>query len=328
MADTGSKHPDYFATILRRWKDRRAVQLTITYAASGYAIIQFLAAALRNSPALDTVIGAAWAIYWLGLAVVVFAIPLVLTGTHRFRSGLIAGIVVTSLAAGMYLQMRIGPDGGRRGQVAQNDSTPATRQSSITGSGADGSNGQRTNSAGDDSGSRVPVAKDDPGNRQLPADDPQREVRTQETELPVVADNQTSRTDSGTTTTPQPSAYDRQLLLYGERDKLTLENRPGLVELFAGLAHPITVRFYTTSGNRARLNVTVQRGQSGQPLDLDTVGAENSMQIRIPTACGTLTYQLDVVRLLEAAEVTIAIDETRSRQEIVSAEQRGDCRVL
>jgi hypothetical protein len=105
---TNETAPDFFTGLWQRTRDRRTVQLTLAYLGLGYFLIVFTSKAFGDNPLIPGIVSTAWVVYWLGLPVVVFAIPLFLTGTHRYRSGLIGGVIVTSLLAGMYLRGMLG----------------------------------------------------------------------------------------------------------------------------------------------------------------------------------------------------------------------------
>jgi hypothetical protein len=296
MAD----HPDFLANLWRRTRDRRTVQLSLAYLATGYAIIQFISAALRRSPRLDGVLDTAWVIYALGFLVVVFAVPLVLTGTHRFRSGFIIGIIATSLAAGMYLQTQLAGE-----QLAGDDA--------------------ETDSEGDNSASRDPAANDDPGARQPPTDGSGREAQSQQREPPVVTNDETTRPAPDSVPAVRPSPLERLALLYGETDRVTLDTRAIGVTLLRDFASPIGIRFHAYSGNNRRLRITAE-GQEVIILDLPQVSSKADARARVQTTCGMLIYRIDVVRLTDTAEVTATLDRAASLALVQRAEALGECR--
>jgi hypothetical protein len=304
--------PDFFTGLWRRTRDRRTVQLTLAYLGLGYFLIVFASKAFGDNPLIPTIVSNAWVVYWLGLPVVVFAIPLFLTGTHRYRSGLIGGVIVTSLLAGMYL----------RGMLSR-PPAPGEDDADSIATAEVGPNGA---TLGEMSGGGRPVqplaALDSGPSGSLP---PANVARSDSGVPPTEI---VSSTDEPGPVEPAPAEaapLDRMKLLYGESDRVSLDTAPGPHALFEGFENPISLRLYPVSP-RLRLNVEADGSQGATVLELESPGSEARTDIRIPTACGVLTYTVHAVRTGSAtADVTGTMDADRSRQEVERAVALDRC---
>lgn len=304
---TNETAPDFFTGLWRRTRDRRTVQLTLAYLGLGYFLIVFTSKAFGDNPLIPGIVSTAWVVYWLGLPVVVFAIPLFLTGTHRYRSGLIGGVIVTSLLAGMYLRGMLGrpPDVG-----GEPDTLGVAAETEGSGSALGDVNG----TAGTEPSTTTvqpPSASTEPAPTAAG---------------PAAADPGPTAAARSTTPT-EITPFDRLVLLYGESDRISLDTAPQPRALFEGFENPISLRLYGVSGGRLRLRIQGDPRQDAVTLELESTGSEARTQVRIPTACGALTYAVEAVRTAsETAEVTATLDTDRSRQEVDRAVALENCR--
>lgn len=104
--------PDFLSRLWQWLFQRRTVQIALTYLAAGFAILEFLDIALRDGESADLIMSLARLFYLLGFLLIVFAAPLVFTGTHYFRTGLVAGIAGISLIAGILIRDQFESPGG------------------------------------------------------------------------------------------------------------------------------------------------------------------------------------------------------------------------
>jgi len=312
-------------SLWRRTRDRQTVQLGLAYLATGFALLQFVMVVFRDHPSVDSIVDAALVIYVLGFAVVVFAVPLVLTGTHKFRSGLIAGIVLASMAAGVYVRGRWMPGATVANAPAMVEADSASGEEDATDTVGPPRNVPGT-LAGMGGVVGGPAAQDPPADRVVTAGE------TGDGPGPTNADQPpTSAVERPVAepVAPARTALDRVVLLYGESDRVVVGRRPGVgPQLFEGFETPISLRFHSVSSG-FRLNVEVGAGTGAEVLDLSVLGQPASMQVRVPTSCGALTYMLEAARLSDdQAEVTATLDRDRARQEVERAEALGTCRIV
>lgn len=332
--------PDFLSKVWHWVYQRRTVQIALAYLAAGFAILEFLDIALRGSESADLILSLARLFYLLGFLLIVFAAPLVLTGTHYFRTGLVAGIVGISLITGILVRSQFEPISpavpvtkpgittvSQSPSLPGDANTPSIENSPDTVTATDVEEPQEqttlpvdtTDAATDDNSTVDPV-------EQRGTSNPTVANPITPTTPPVSTNN--SQSSVNQPIAPVPSSFDRLLLIYGESDHVVLDTSTRGQSLFANSNAPIGLRFYSVSGGRRYLNVEPVASRRAERLEFPSIRSTKSTVVQVETECGQLEYHVEATRVSDLeVEITGSIVLERSRANVERAEALGQCRL-